>query len=805
MRQTTAKFIREISLDGGINLNFQADAHLIKVLGEQLIASERVGILELVKNAYDANANECTVRFEKIPSLPDKFSEYKYPNYEGPIIIISDDGNGMSREIIENGWLRPASTIKSSIKEIIRRQRKEAIANGKIGTFNRWFSEYRKANKGRLPLGEKGVGRFACHRLGRRLIIRTKTSDIDYEHVLKINWDDFDDTSDKIKNLDSVAVSLTKEKPSRNYGPKNSGTEIIIYGGREGFELNKDTIEEIHESIIKLNSPELNQIKIRKEKKTSKTNFVTKVECPQIGEFITESIYDLAEPVFTLDGIVDENGILNYEFTFNPPTSNLIPLNREKLAEDEYLDLRKVIDGKNPFLRELGNYRMPECGEFYIHLDLWYRVSPWIDTINVKKVRELLDNYGGISVYRDSLNLFPAEWGAEIDWLKLSKRHIKKGQNISYYSMLGYVELDQSKNIDLIDKTDRQGLIENTAFNDLSELVAAIIFRTEIDYKKKREILSDIRKTIIKDTGELSQVAIQTSEIVENIINNYNVIKDPADLFVSISSLSSPHDRQERLVNLNRSLKELKKSIKQLQQVEEHLIEEAGFGKSVAFSIHEIAKTTTNLYNGIIQIIKTKNPDLNELMNLRDAAGSLRSELKNISPLRTIRNEERREFDINKSIEFVMGVFKRRLRNSNIELIYNKEESFQLYVKYGIINQILSNLFDNSVYWLNTLNNNDKNFNNKKIIIRIDRKKREIIIADNGPGIHRAVLPYLFQSGISMRVPPSGLGLYICRYYMNSIHGEIYMTPQKDKIDFMNGAQFTLDFSRTPRIKEEFR
>ena len=602
-----------------------------------------------------------------------------------------------------------------------------------------------------------------------------------------------------------MAVSLTRESLSRDYGRQNSGTEIIIYGGREGFELNKDIIDEVNESIVKLNSPELNPIKKRKEKNISKTTFIAKVECPQIGELITESIYNLAEPVFTLDGIVDETGTLNYDFTFNPPTSNLIPFNKEKLAEDDYLDLRKTIDENNPFLIELGNYRKPDCGEFYIHLDLWYRVSPWVDTVNVNKVRDLLDDYGGISIYRDSLNLFPAEWGAEIDWLRLSKRHIKKGQNISYYSMLGYVELDQGKNIDLVDKTDRQGLIENTAFNDLSELVAAIVFRTEIDYKKKRENLTDIKKSIIKKPGELKRVSSQASEIIESIVNNYNVVKDPADLFASISSLSSPSERQEKLIDLNRSLKELEESVKQLQQVEESLIEEAGFGKAVAFSIHELAKTTTNLYNGIIQIVKSGRPGLEELTNLKDAAGSLRSELKNLSPLRTIKNEERREFDIKKSIEFISGVFKRKFRNSNIEFSFNKEGSFQLYARYGVLNQIVSNLIDNSVYWINTLDKNDIDFNNKKIKIQLDKQNRTLQIADNGPGIHRAVLPYLFQSGVSMRIPPSGLGLYICRYYMNSIHGEIYLSTKNETINSFKGAQFTLDFSRSPRIKEDYK
>ena len=805
VRKTTAKFIEEISLDGGVNLNFNADAHLIKVLGEQLIATERVGILELVKNAYDANATECTVRFEKIPSLPDKLDEYKFLNYDGPVIIVTDNGSGMSRDVIENGWLRPASTLKTSIKEAIREQKKEAIAKGKIGTFNRWLNEYKKANKGRLPLGEKGVGRFACHRLGKNLIIKTKTSDIDYEHVLKINWDDFDYAKGKIKDLSSVAVSLTRENPSWDYGAQNSGTQIIIYGGRDGFELNKEIVDEINESVIRLNAPELNTIKKRKEKNVNKTTFNAKVECPQIGELVTESIYDLSDPVFTLDGIVDENGVLNYDFSFKPPHSNLIPLNQEEIAKDEFFDLRKTISENNPFSLGIGKYRKPECGEFYIHLDLWYRVSPWVQTENVRKVRELLDQYGGISIYRDSLNLFPAEWGAEMDWLRLSKRHIKKGQNISYYSMLGYVELDQGKNIDLVDKTDRQGLIENTAFNDLSELVAAIVFRTELDYKKKRETLADIRKSIIKRPEEISHVSSDTSALIENIINNYNVVKDPADIFASISSMSSSKERQEKLIDLRRSLKELEESVKQLQQVEESLIEEAGFGKAVAFSIHELAKTTTNLYNGIVQIVKSKKINLQELNELKDSAGSLRSELKNLSPLRTIRNEERKEFEIKKSIEFVSGVFKRKFKSSNIDFSFNKEESFPLYARYGVINQILSNLIDNSVYWLNTLEKNEADFDNKMIRIQLNEKNRTLQIADNGPGIHRAIMPYLFQSGASMRIPPSGLGLYICRYYMYSLHGEIYLSTKNEMLASYKGAQFTLDFSRSPRIKEEYK
>lgn len=104
IRKIPLELFDEICLDGGVQLIFKADSHLIKVLGEQLIASERVGILELIKNSYDANASKCIVRIENVLSLPEiDESFYNYSKYPGPVIIIEDDGIGMDRNIVEKG------------------------------------------------------------------------------------------------------------------------------------------------------------------------------------------------------------------------------------------------------------------------------------------------------------------------------------------------------------------------------------------------------------------------------------------------------------------------------------------------------------------------------------------------------------------------------------------------------------------------------------------------------------------------------------------------------------------------------
>jgi len=787
VRKIKSDFLDEICLDGGIVLNFKVDAHLIQVLGEQLIASERVGILELIKNSFDAGASYCKVRIENIPEIPavEQIEDSFFKELPGPVIIIQDNGKGMSRDVIENGWLRPASRIKTNVKEEIRKQKELAILKGNIGTFNSWIKTYKAANKGRLPLGEKGVGRFATHRLGNNLILRTKVKENPYEFVLKINWDEFDKTGIQSVDLESIGITLTKELPSRDYGIENSGTQLIIYGGREGFDISKKNVQDIYDSIQGLNSPFSNPFT---QKQRNLTQFNVIFECPQLQhELKTESIYEIAPPIFVFDAIVSEKGEMEYELKFRPSSPN-IPYGPDDM--NGKFDLRML--KKDEFKIGDNQYRNPVSGSFFIHVDVWYRDSPWIPTIGIKKASDWLDNYGGIALYRDFVNLFPADWGANYDWLQLSKEHIKKGSNISYYNMYGYVEVFQDSNIDIIDKTDRQGLIENQAFRELSLLVKIIVQNfIQKEFIGRRQDFSQLKKSIIREPKEkLEKVGLQSSLLVGSILSKYDVIQDPLQLLLDFGS--SGDVREDKLIDLQSSLQNLQKSVKQILLIEESLVENAGFGLSAAVAIHELAKITGNFYNGITQLLKSDKLDKSKLNDLRDSASSLKSELKNLSPLRSIRNEPVREFNISRSIEFAAEFYKRTFEKYHIEFSYNKDEDFSIIERFGTLCQIFTNLVDNSCYWLDT----DIENKNRKIEFQLDKIHRTIIIADNGPDIDNSILPYLYQPGASLKSPPSGLGLYICQYYMNRMKGQIGLTNQKERIQSLKGAQFTLDFSR---------
>ena len=59
-------------------------------------------------------------------------------------MIIEDDGDGMDWYSVEQGWLRPASTIKTAIKEQLKRERQQAIESGKLGTYEGLVKKLKK-------------------------------------------------------------------------------------------------------------------------------------------------------------------------------------------------------------------------------------------------------------------------------------------------------------------------------------------------------------------------------------------------------------------------------------------------------------------------------------------------------------------------------------------------------------------------------------------------------------------------------------------------------------------------------------
>ena len=116
------------------NTFFNVDSRLLFQLGEKLVTNRAVALGELIKNSYDADATRVTVRMENI----------KNP---GGTIIVEDNGTGMTALTFQRTWMRIATIDKEE---------------------NPISAKYERQKS-----GEKGIGRFVCRKLSKRLLLKS--------------------------------------------------------------------------------------------------------------------------------------------------------------------------------------------------------------------------------------------------------------------------------------------------------------------------------------------------------------------------------------------------------------------------------------------------------------------------------------------------------------------------------------------------------------------------------------------------------------------------------------------------------
>ena len=155
---------------------------IVRRLGEELNPTLDKGILELVKNAYDADATECRVKLLNT-------------DQPGGTIIVEDNGDGMTAEEIANRWLVLGHSSKTPTKT---------------------------TSLGRVPAGSKGLGRLAALRMGRNATLLTVSKqNLERKNELMINWDEFD----KVRIVDDFTLEVKTDTCDR---PTSSYTKIFI-------------------------------------------------------------------------------------------------------------------------------------------------------------------------------------------------------------------------------------------------------------------------------------------------------------------------------------------------------------------------------------------------------------------------------------------------------------------------------------------------------------------------------------------------------------------------------------------------
>jgi signal transduction histidine kinase len=733
-------------------LKFRPKARLLYILGHELITDETIAMIELMKNSYDADAQEVHVT---LTDVSDK---------EKGKIEIKDDGHGMTLDIIKKAWMEPARDNKKG-------------ANGQR-------SRTKKFN--RLSLGEKGVGRFSADKLGLRLEIvsrfcefNPKTKAVAYlspkEVVVVIEGKKFQDDA----YLDEIECNWQTRTP-KEFRQDDHGTLLRISELRTDW--NRELVEKSHLGLARLSSP--------LSKAQDFEIFFNSNEFPQLSGKIENPLLENAS--YFLDGLIDEDGVMTYT------------LKRPEGTSDDKIDLRT---GEERFHIRKGKdivFRKPACGPFRFRLYAFERERKlWKKYEMDKEKRDLLNALCGVNIYRDNFRVLPyGEQGN--DWLNFDRRRVlNPGKVLGNDRVIGYVEISQNSNPQLRDKTNREGLIEEgMAFADLRNLaiVAAdfVGLQRHMDSPHKKrskekveEAKSDI-ETGSQVVGQSSTTARATLENATKDIEEGHVEKAKTGIEQATAEIEVSKEATKRIDEGKRKLlEELMVSEEQI----DNLISLSGIGMTAERMTHEfsravrLAEEQLQKSLGILNRERTQPKAVEHITSAISQLEIVRIGLQQMEPLYYSKRKYTEYLNVGEIARKMRNFYSNEINDLEIKVDVTGDEESELHVDMGKghLMQVFNNLFDNSFYWLKFKPTEE----HRRIMIKISEKDRTVIFADNGLGVDKKIEDHLFEPFISTKSEGRGLGLYIIHDILQNYKAEIELLTEEKLLE---GANFKISF-----------
>ncbi len=733
-------------------LKIRPYARLITMLGDQLIKNERIALVELIKNAYDADAEWVKVSFL---NFNNDFTVN--PNSK---IIIEDDGNGMNEQIIEKHWLNPATPEKKKRKKI-----KETT------------------DKGRILQGEKGIGRFAIFKLGKKINIYTR------RQVWDENIEKFIEEGENIENVVEYDFSAYDDEFLQKNGKE---TELYIDDLQVAFhQRTPQTIVEKEVElggIVRKRKPHGTIIEIENLKTNWTENRVNQIQ-KEIGKlqpiFSEEQKDDFRVWIYK-DSEVHRSNELYREKLLNClhnkavlKITNGIYSEKKKTFSFElngkqkklcFTDLVGIEVFKNYF--KDANY-ITECGDFQFQF--------YIFDFKAKDTRYILDDEEDkivkehrIYLYRDQVRVLP--YGdPDDDWLKIDMMRGTKsaGMFLSNDQVVGCVDISQKENPLLKDKTNREGLIdEGRALEDFINLLQVLL-------RYFRKIL-------------FAQYLIDRDKRAE--ISNIKEGK-PLDIIESVKKKTSQDKSAQKLLDsFEKSYKYEKEVYADRIRKTENL---AAVGLSVETASHDVMIVLKKSLAQINQIISDLRLDgdvdkkklLDQMLSLENSMTLVNTQMKDIRLLFPSAKTRAKDISVLEVLEKVDRLYTRPFQKNEIEVsqtVLNGDMTIK--ATEAVLLQVFINLYDNALYWLKTVSTD------KKINICINAEEKLIIFSDNGPGIKMESMPYVFEAFYSEKGEDGrGLGLYIAQQLLNRYnYGIDVLSDENEKV--LSGANFRIKY-----------
>ena len=705
------------SIDMNILSTFsvKASSHIITLLGDELIGTNSLALFELVKNSYDAEANVVTIRFNNLLSKDSS-------------IVIEDDGVGMSTQILKDAWLV-------------------------IGTDYKRKEVKQSSHKKRTSLGNKGVGRLAVHRLANNILLETQPINSKEGSRLIINWNELINSNDYIDGL-----SVKVESCIPNLIASGHGTRIVLSELRE-HKWTKSKVSDMVAKLLSIKNPFIqnDDFIIRLESNEEKVQeWIEQVKTPV--EFLKNSLYQFKFKICTSSYDGEDNAAFSWQYTFNAPNLPGFNSERERLVKNECDTL--PIDMKNLsfldacpdqlLLKNKNLYGINSIeGEFYaFNLDSKILNSSF-GVGSIGRVKDFIFMNSGIKIFRDNIRIF--NYGElSDDWLGIDQQKMRRiGSHFAKNQIVGAISLRLADTKDsLVEKTNREGFIENDTFFSLRAITQCIFAFFEQQAISDREVINAYSK------GLVLQKRIGFSE--------------------SIAQLEEKLKKRNLINEFETALNRVKQDYHSMRDV---MLNSGMSGLNLALVFHEVEREMGFINSDLAR------KDFN-LDNIKIRIKGLMDLIEKFSPL--LRNRKIVQLKVSSIVQAAVSIHSSRFSYHDIlfsDLIASQDAAdFNIMGEGSLIMSAISNLLDNSIYWVCRKKEEVKGGYQPAIRITTDMNSFDgpaIVVVDNGTGFKMApeemILPFRTLKPTGM-----GVGLYYVSLVMEMIGGKLLFVDSKD-------------------------
>jgi signal transduction histidine kinase len=829
-------------------------AHVLVQLGSELVTDVEQAILECVKNAYDADSPGCLIEIETREQnlLIEKGAAEKLKRFSEPSdsvevtmcdangnelldpyavadtkviqrhlactgrITIEDHGEGMSPDQLQSSWL------------VISQSSKRSDVGGPKA----------KTKGGRTPLGDKGLGRLGSMKLGDVLRVESSTSPQAPVYSAQFRWAD----CEVAKTVDEIPVFLEK---SDNVG-RFKGTKVSVLGLRDIAEWRrKDRVYDLTRSLAKLVSPfetkstfpvkitldgvDLSLVRITDETlKQAIAEFHFRWEDADKKVLIAEAKFkkrlfastrtaklkDRTNIVFGAD-----NGAAFAEFL---PTHNRMkgyPALSVAIDGQWFVEAEQRLEWKD-LVPSSGGSPLDDPGAFtgsfyFFHFDN-SDDSDGSATSGIGIDKDLIKSMSGISILRDGFRV-----RSQGDWLDISAGMTSGSTyNMRVDNTVGYFSLTGAENYKLIEKSDREGFVEDAAFRGFLAIAGACRDFANDSLENVRRSLDDYaREYKLPKTAPVAPTAEGSLQVVEDNLKSARDAKEEAvivaaELQQEIKKLESGSEGEAPQKSAARALRIANSAIKAIEGVSDKLtlstfpefdlirirqefeerneravslLESAAVGLSARGLAHELRTHLTEIRqktNLLEKLGKRKGADPAILPNIRAIRASCNAIVRAaglIDPMLPRTRAMKEAIDLRELIEQYIETRRGTLDSAGIKTSITGAARTVRANRSRLI-QIIDNLIRNSVYWLRRGETVLDIKRPKKIDIRLTESG--FVLSDSGPGVDPRYEESLFDMFVTAK--PSrdggqGLGLFIIRQLLKIENCDITLLSDRNE------------------------